>query len=562
MSRILGLNIGRTKHGKQLKDGATCILEDGNITVAIAEERVSRIKNAGGFTNSLTYCLSSTGYRLDDFDLIIMSTCCEDASSQEVEGLAIGNKSKLQFIPSHHLSHAYSAFCVSPFDRSLIVVMDGGGNTFGTSKHIEWWKNYREQNSYYIGDGTNITLIDRDFDRPFEVGFGEAYRYFTYYLGWQSSVNAGTIMALAAYGDPKRFANVNIFMFDKGHLQCSLINDPFNPFDVIRNFAKSIGSDLGNPRDKSDQITQIHYDLALLIQNQLEEALVKKINYLYEQTGIQNLCIAGGVGFNCLANSRILERTPINNIFVQPAAGDQGQALGNTLYGYHHLYNKQRSFVMTNAYTGIDYSKHINDALFKQLIGDRFRWVRSENIAKDSAYLISEGFVIGWFQGKSEYGPRALGNRSILADPRSNTVKNLLDQDVKKREWFRPYAPSILKEFATEFFCLVGESPFMTLTAQVRNEKAYLIPAVLHVDKSARLQIVSKDQNLLFYELINEYRKITGIPLVLNTSFNGRDMPIVETPEDAILCFEVSPGMDALIIENYIIMRNHRIIIQ
>jgi carbamoyltransferase len=554
--KVLGLNLGVTRTGKKLKDGGACIIEDGRITVAIAEERVCRRKFAGGFKYALKYCLDASGLELEEFDTIVVSSCCEDVFPRAVDGLPFQDVSRVHFVPSHHLSHAYSAFCVSPFDRALIVVMDGGGNVIGNQKHLDWWRNPREQNSYYIGEGTSIRLIGRDFDEPFEVGFGEAYRCFTYYLGWPSSSYSGKTMALAAYGDPDRFSSLSLFEFENGRLRCKLANDPLHPIAMLERFAKECGDDLRKPRLQNEEIDQQHEDLARFIQVQLEEALVAKINYLCRETGIRDLCIAGGVGLNCLANTRILRDTPVQNLFVQPAAGDQGQALGNALYGYHHIFGKPRGLVMTNAYLGRDYSTDIHNLDFEMFAADEFKCVRSANIVQDAARLIADGYIVAWFQGRSEYGPRALGNRSILADPRRAGSKRLLDEKVKHREQFRPYAPSVLEEHASQFFDVKVDSPFMLLVATVKPNNRALIPAVAHVDGTARLQTVSQRDAPRFYELIDTYKRLTGVPVLLNTSFNGREEPIVETPEDAIRCFKEN-GIDALIIGDYLFTKRH-----
>ena len=552
--KVLGLNVGTTRTGKNLKDGGVCIIEEGRIKIAIAEERVSRVKHAGGFKCALEYCLDANGSELDDFDAIVVSSCCEDVCCRGIDGLHVRDVTKIHFVLSHHLSHAYSAFCVSPFDRALIIVMDSGGNIIGKQKHSDWWRDRREQNSYYVGDGTSIRLIGRDFDEPFEVGFGEAYRCFTYYLGWPSSSYAGNTMALAAYGDPERFAGLNLFRFENDRLGCRLRNDPLHPVAMLERFAGECGVDIGSPRFQDEEICKHHKDLARFIQVQMEEALVAKIRVLCHATGIKDLCIAGGVGFNCVANTRILEDTPVRNLFVQPAAGDQGQALGNALYGYHYLLGKPRELIMTNAYLGRDHSVDICDSIAEMLTSGDFTCVRSANIAQDAARLIADGHIVAWFQGRSEYGPRALGNRSILTDPRRLENKRLLDEKVKHREQFRPYAPTVLKEHVAEFFDFKVDSPFMLLIAAVKPSKRSTVPAVVHVDGTARLQTLSQRENPRFYQVLTAFKNLTGVPVLLNTSFNGKEEPIVETPEDAIRCF-TDHGIDALAIGDYLITR-------
>lgn len=553
MTRVLGLNLGKTRNNKLLKDGGVCILRDGQIEVAIAEERVSRHKYAGGFQQALAYCLDATKTPIDDYEAIVVSSCCEDVCPRELDGINVKDKAGVHFIPSHHLSHAYSAFHVSPFEKALILVIDGGGNVIGTQANPDWWLHRREQNSYYIGEGNRIELIGRDFDGPGEVGLGEAYRCFTYYLGWPSSVYAGKTMALAAYGDPERFSGIDLFDFIDGQLRCRLDNNPFHPIAMLNQFAREHNLSLGEPRVEEGEISQDHKDLAYFIQSQLEEALVAKVRFLHAETGIKNLCIAGGVGLNCIANTRLLQDTPIERLFIQPAAGDQGQALGNALYGYHALLNKPREFIMSNAYWGRSYTNDIQSLDLDSFSGNKLMIIHSDNVAKDAAKLIYQGFIVGWFQGKSELGPRALGNRSILADPCHIKSKYRLDEEVKQREWFMPYAPSVLEEFANVFFD-IGKSPFMLLAANVKANAANKIPAVVHEDGTARLQTVSKQENPRYYDLIDAFRELSGIPMVLNTSFNGRGESIVETPEDAIQCFR-DHNIDFLVIGDYIISK-------
>lgn len=548
--QVLGINLGATRHGKLLKDGGACIIQDGKILVAVAEERACRKKHAGGFTKSLEYCLNATGLKLEDFQAVVVSSCCEDFFPREI--CDVNCDSRLWFVPSHHLSHAYSAFFVSPFEQALVIVMDGGGNVLGRQTHLEWWKNFREQNSYYIGEGNSLTRIGRDFESPYEAGFGEAYRCFTYYLGWPSSDYAGKTMALAAYGDPERFTRTDLFYLDGEKLGCRLRNDPLNPIQMLLRFSKEYQVQIDPPCSEGQELTQCHKDLARFIQDQLEQALLKKVELLCKKTGITNLCIAGGVGLNCVANAKILESTSVRDIFIQPAAGDQGQALGNALYGYHGLMGQPREIVMKNAYFGQEYTLNLD--FLSDFIDGEFTITRSQNIAQDVAEMIANGLLVGWFQGRSELGPRALGNRSILADPRNIENKRRLSEKVKEREWFRPYAPSILEECVDEFFTPRLISPFMLLAAEVKCDKRDRIPGVVHKDGRARLHTVSREDNPLFYEVIDSFRKITKIPLVLNTSFNGRGEPIVETPQDAFQCFK-EHNLDRLVIGDYVISR-------
>src|SRR5579885_1978174 len=342
--KVLGVNLATNSRDKVLRDGGACVVIDGQVVIAIAEERVTRVKTASGFARSVSYCLDSLDIKLGDLDAVVVSSCLDlDRQDKKLWGFHGIEEDKLHYLSSHHLSHAYSSFMVSPFDEALIIVMDSGGNFLDNDSISadEWWKCRREQNSYYIGRGNEITLIGRDFDKPFDVGFGEVYRAFTYYLGWHSYVHSGKTMALSTYGSPERFKNVELFRTREDRLVSLMKNDPLNPIKMIQQFAQRIGIDFGEPRNPDEPIEDIHRDLAYLVQNRFEKALMEKITLLYKLTGIKNLCLAGGVALNCVANSKILTTTPIENLFVVPAAGDTGQCLGNALYGYYSLLNQQ-----------------------------------------------------------------------------------------------------------------------------------------------------------------------------------------------------------------------------
>jgi carbamoyltransferase len=310
---------------------------------------------------------------------------------------------------------------------------------------------------------------------------------------------------------------------------------------------------LGKERAPESKIEQRHCDIASSLQKFTEDVLIKAANNLYRETRLDKLCLAGGLFLNCLANNKILEHTPFKEIFVQPAAGDSGGALGVASYIYHSLLGKERNYVMEDACLGPDFSRtRIRRALVNA--GINFREMEDGDLFKYAAGLILQDKIVGWFQGQMEFGPRALGNRSLLANPCNPGMKDILNSKVKKREPFRPYAPVVLEERADEFFRIKQPSPFMLIAGSVREEKAAVIPAVTHVDKTARVQTLSRKANPRLWQLIKEFEQLTGIPLLINTSFNLRGEPIVCTPEDAVSCFKRS-RMDCLILDNCIAER-------
>lgn len=527
--RILGVNLGATKGGKKLKDGGACVIESGEVQVAIAEERVSRVKSRGGYQLSLGYVLDYLGEPIESFDAVVVSTCCEELLVPGEVNDPMLRKARRLLTLGHHESHAYSAFFASGFDRALIIVMDAGGNTLVPCNGIGWWRYPREQNSYFVGEGTTIKLIDRDFDSPYEVGFGEVYRAFTYYLGWPSYVHSGKTMALAAYADEEVIRDSFLFIMDSsGHIRSKLRADPLNPIKMVRNFAQEYRVVIPPARCPGDPITQEHMNLAGVVQSSLEKALLEKIRMLTKKTGITDVCLAGGVALNCVLNGKILNETSVRRLFIQPAAGDQGQCLGNAYYGLLQLSGERiRNIKPFDPFLGRPYA-----TLEFTPSSNGWQPLDTGQPLKLVAQLLADGKLVGWFNGQSEFGPRALGNRSILADPRRLESKYRL-LGVKGREWFMPFAPSILWEYQSEFFELDRESPYMSLASPVKPSKRRLVPAIVHQDGTSRPQTVTANTNPIFYQLLVEFHKVTGIPLLLNTSFNRKGEPIVETPQDA-----------------------------
>jgi carbamoyltransferase len=530
MSHVLGVNLGSTGYGKSLKDGGACLIEGGRITVAIAEERISRVKHAGGFTQAMQYCLEYAGLSANDLDLVVASSCCEKLRSVEEVAKLVGVAAKKVAVVSHHLSHAHSAFWASPFTEAIIIVMDAGGNVIGPQDSNQWWQWPREQQSYYLARGSQIQLIDTDFNNPFEAGFGEVYRAFTHYLGWDSYTQSGNTMALAALPCKTSYDRGHVFTFDGESIHSQIRADPRNPIDMVRCFADKEGLHFPSPRTDGQDITDAHIAVAQLVQSSLEEALVAKVKYLMQRTGVTNVCLAGGVALNCVANSRLLKDAGVENLFVQPAAADTGQCLGNASYGMHQL-----GLSRTDARTPFDVY------LGRQVIPPRqperyenadIRIVKAANPLQYVAGQLAQGKVVAWASGRSEFGPRALGGRSLLGDPRNQTVRRRL-LNIKGRESFMPFAPSVLFERQSEYFELSIDSPYMLITSKVHLAKRSQIPAVVHSDGTARVHSVRKDRVPEFHKLIEYFADITAIPMVLNTSLNRKGEPIADSFEDA-----------------------------
>jgi carbamoyltransferase len=551
---VAGVNSGVTRSGRPLKDGGACLLKDGKVIVAVAEERLSRQKHAGGFSRALDYCLSAASCSISDVDMVVVSTCAERPLEDGCDiGLFIA-PNKIRAMPSHHLSHAYGAFFTSPFDEAVIMVVDNEGNTVGDREDTVYWNNRVERNSYYIGSGDRIQLLHTADDclDDQELGPGEAYRHFTYFLGWHSYVYAGKTMGLAPYGHRESFGNLRVFDLSANQIRSLLRNGRESPPKAVADLAREQGVIVGPARMPNEQITQRHCDVAAVIQDELERALIFKAQALYERTGIKKLCLAGGIALNCVANRKILNKTPFENLYVCSAPGDSGQCIGNALYGWMELAGRPRPVAPFKPCAGRRYRK---SELTAALAGskDRVTWARAVDVARDAAHLVANGHVIGWFQGRSELGPRALGARSILADPRQSAMRDYLNLVVKRREPFRPYAPSILQSERKAYFDLSQDSPFMELTGVVAPQMRHRIPAVTHVDGSARPHTVA-DSDGIFADLIRAFRKLSGIPLMLNTSFNLGGEPIVESPADAIECF-LRSELDVLVMHDFIVRR-------
>lgn len=565
-------------------DVSACLLRDGAIAFAIAKERITREKHASGFYKEvIDYCLDAEGITLDDVDLVVRNCYILPVAEMEERlvyqdrpgflaeferaealkhPLYLSRSDKVVSI-SHHLAHAYSAFAVSPFEEGAVMIVDGVGSY--RSDVVEPYPSTdtatplaRESESYYTFDGSRIECLkkvwmepDRGFlsDEFYNMpGLGALYsRASTYIFGdWNK---CGELMGLAPYG---RREQVKPLL----ELAGGTLHVPPWTTDFKQPYLLDCGSWEASPSMRHWE------DLAWRVQDDTENVLLARASWLRETTGAKNLCVAGGVALNCVANGRLARESGFDNVWIQPAAGDDGIAIGCAYYGYLEILKQRRGFVMDHSYAGKRYSdQDVANATQKFLVRIQTSTTRREDICRETARLLAERQVIGWFQGGSEFGPRALGNRSLLADPRQADMKDILNRRVKHRQSFRPFAPIVLAERAREVFEGEEDSPFMLIAKRVRPEWQKRIPAVVHVDGTARVQTVREATNPLLYRLLREFEALTGVPVLINTSFNVKGEPIVETPHDAMICF-LTTGIDNLVLHDTLISKNrlHRIV--
>ena len=546
----------------EMHDSAACIARDGHILFAVAEERISRLKHDARFPSlSIEACLAAAGIRADQLDFVCFGwPPAIEALKHDLKCMATGSlplnyvdlvstvrrnlnhtrkqngkkqflarfptKAQFRFV-EHHLAHAISTYSFSGFDDAAVLVLDGRG---------AW-----EASSLWHGrDGR----LEHVWTIPWPNSLGLFYAQFTQYLGFQPYSDEWKVMGLAPYGEP----GVNLRDF--------IIPDD-NPYKVSTRLLlddkpaplAGITARLGPPREAESEIDPKHKNLAFAVQDACEEAMMTLARAAVVKTGSRNICLAGGVALNSKANGKILSSGIVDRIFVQPAAGDDGVCLGAALAPYLDNGGKLPMHKMRHAYLGAENS---DEEIEKALTTYKLRATRVADPAAAAAEMLAKGKILGWVQGRMEFGPRALGARSILADPRDPEMNAKVNNAVKFREWWRPFAPSMLAEVAGEYIESATDSPFMILTAQVKPEKRSVIPSVTHVDGSARPQTVERDVNLLYWRLIREFGNRTGVPVVMNTSFNLRGEPIVSTPTDAVRTF-FSSGMDALVIGNFVV---------
>ena len=547
----------------QMKDASACLVVDGEVVHAVAEERLSRVKHDGSFPlRAIESCLAHASVRASDIDCLsfgwsparraflrdltdyvslkrpadyvnVTSSVRYFISMTRQQGGAAlfqdhfgVTQPNVRFV-DHHLAHAISAYAFSGLDDSAVLVLDGRGAWEATSL----WRGR---------DGR----LEHLWTISWPNSLGLFYAQFTEYLGFQAYSDEWKVMGLAPYGEPG--VDLSEFIVPEG-----------NPYRVAarvllgKNSAPmaKIEARLGPSRAPESEIDSRHKNLAYAVQDACERAMLNLARSAVKQTGCRNLCLAGGVALNSKANGKILSEGIVDRIFIQPAAGDDGGCLGAALAPYLDKGGKLPLHKMRHAYLGPESS---DAEIEKALRTYKLRTTRVADPANVAAEHLANGKILGWFQGRMEFGPRALGSRSILADPRDPEMNTKVNNAVKFREWWRPFAPSMLAEVADQYIESATDSPFMILTSQVRSDKRSVIPSVTHVDGSARPQTVERDVNPLYWRLINEFGQRTGVPVVMNTSFNLRGEPIVCTPTDAIRTF-FSSGMDALMIGSFLV---------
>lgn len=541
-------------------DAGACLISNNNIC-AISEERLTRIKYDGGFPKeAIKYVMKYFNLKkLSEIDLVLFDKLgTNEYKKKTIQELRkIGYKKEILCI-NHHDAHAASAFFTSPFTESAILVIDGFGTSVSEDMenfHYLFLLNeilnpIRETQTIYIGRKNEIKLLRKTFTTPqFQFGIGLFYAFVSKFLGF-GDLGAGKLMALAAYGGKKKILNKNFLKMLNGEVfgAGDKNKDPVD-FANLQYYGEKIFN-YSIPLKENRPIKKIYAEIAYFAQKELEKAVLYLVNDFYDTTKLKNLCYSGGVALNCLTNTKIIEEGDFKNVFIQPAATDTGIPLGCALYGYHIIKKMPRKFIMKDVFLG---KKYTEDEILSRLKKVKnISYSKPTNLTNKIAQHISEGKIIGWFEGRSELGPRALGHRSILADPRSPKIKKTLDEKVKHREWFRPYAPAVLEEFANEYFEINWESPFMLYAAKVRKGKKHLIPAVIHVDGTVRVQTINKKILPRFHQLIKEFYNLTNIPLLLNTSFNVAGEPMVETSKDALSCF-LKTNIDYLVLENFLV---------
>jgi carbamoyltransferase len=581
-------------------DASAALLRDGRLIAAAEEERFTRKKHDYEFPqNAIDFCLMAGGLKATDLDYVaffekpfikferlLLSSMQTFPRSHRVFREAmitwLGDKlwvktliqkrlgvpaSKILF-SEHHLSHAASAFLCSPFEEAGILTVDGVG---------EW-----TTAAMGIGKGTEIKLL-KEIRFPHSLGL--LYSAFTAFLGFEVNEGEYKVMGMAPFGKPKYadkvYKLIRVGRDSSFELDMDYFSFHHSPDQTFNNeFVKLFGAprnpralfftpDTGYPSyfgdkpsnyDRLGKENQHYADIAASIQTVTEEVLLGMARQVHKELGVKRLCMAGGVALNSVANGRILRETPIEELFIQPSAGDGGGAIGAALYAYHTVLGKPRQFVMEHAYWGQEHSASETEAFLKQKGIPYERLEQEEKLIDRIVDNLQRGKVIGWSQGKFEWGPRALGNRSILADPRRAEMKDIVNVKIKFREPFRPFAPSVLSEKAGDYFALsdaAGHFParFMLYVVDVKPEKRETIPAITHVDGTGRLQTVRQELNPRYYRLIESFGQATGVPIVLNTSFNLKGEPIVNTPQEAFNTFSRS-GMDTLVLGNYVIEKS------
>lgn len=568
MSWILG--IGGYSH-----DASAALLKDGKLTAAVQEERLTRIKHAGGFPYaSIKYCLEAGGITEDDVSAVafyakrsnwdkylwdalkasvrhVGYTCSHPRGLVTTVGYRVYRSLNFRadlarffhdtkfskrrfFFIDHHACHAAAGYFSSPFDEAIVLCLDGGGDGRTTTA--------------WLGRGARLTELPPSINHPHSLGL--IYTRVTRYLGFPAPGDEYKVMGLAAHGKPVYLNKIRemIRLSSSGgyRLNMAYFNYQFD-YALSGLFERTFGP----PRRHGEPLDERHADIAASLQRLFEEVVLYLSIHLKRRAGIRDIAISGGSALNCLANGRLLSSGEFDRVFVPPAAGDLGTSIGAAQYHYYMaLGGTERAELRTDGW-GPEFD---DDAVLHELTRTGLRFGRLDQPAEAAARILAEGKVVAWFQGRMEFGPRTLGFRSILGDPRSVEIKDRINRTVKFRDEFRPFAPSILREHAKAYFGVDCDSPFMTLTFDVLADKRKEIAGVVHVDNTARVQTVSREDQPLYYDLIDHFYRLTGVPVVLNTSFNLAGEPIVCSPHDALRTFFTS-GIDVLIMGRYIVTK-------
>lgn len=576
---ILGIN---AYHG----NSSAALVSDGRLIAAVEEERFNRVKYAAGFpAAAIRYCLEAAGITLAEVDHVAiprnpwarlgtkllyalkMPSFARERAKVLARFVGIPEALAQAFDVApdrirarfhrveHHQAHLASTFFVSPFEQAALLSADGLGDFASTM--------------WGTGKGNSMRIAG---SIAFPHSLGMYYTAVSQYLGFRKFGDEYKVMGLAAYGESAYLDEFRRIVRTNGGIGFRLGLEYFRHHrtgpemtwsdagktpELGAMFSGHMAERLGPSRDPAAPVEKVHRDGAASLQARLEEVLFEMLRALHARTGQKAVCLAGGVAFNCVANGKIFDQTPFEQIFVQPAAGDAGLAVGAAYFVHHQVLGQPRSFVMENAYWGPGYTpEQVRAAVAASRLrgeGMEIAELPEEEIAKESAKEIAAGKILGWFQGRAEWGPRALGNRSIVADPRRADMKDILNARIKHREMFRPFAPSVLAEATGEYFEKSYPSPFMTQAYSVRPEKREAIPAPTHVDGTGRLQTVTREANPRYWRLIREFANLTGVPVVLNTSFNDNE-PIVCRPEEAIECF-LRTKMDVLVLGDTLVRK-------
>lgn len=552
-------------------DSAAALFRGGKLLSAVQEERFSRIKNDASFpTHAVKYCLKANALRITDidyvafyekpllkFERILQSyfTTAPKGMMSFLQAIPLWLKKRLWIAQTirkeleyrgetlfidHHMSHAAGSFLLSPFKNAAIITVDGVG---------EW-----TTTAIGYGSGSEIAL---ESEIRFPHSLGLLYTACTYYLGFRVNSDEYKVMGLAPYGKPKYYETFRRELIDIKRDGSFRLNTDYFPYThslyMINERFEGLFS---HPkRSKNSELNDFHADFAASLQKITEEIIMNLATEAYSRYGSDNLCLSGGVALNCSSNGKLYYKSPFKDFFILPAAGDAGGAVGSAAYVSNTLLKECRS-VFQHSYLGPRYS---NDNIISLLDskGIKYQVLSEQSLIDLVAKRISEGMIVGWFAGALEYGPRALGNRSILADPRDPLMKDKVNKSIKFREAFRPFAPVVLEERMSEYFDTEMSSRYMLFTFNVRKEKQGVIPAVTHIDNTSRIQSVTRESNQRLYDLIRAFERITGIPVLLNTSFNIQGEPIVASPNDALTTFTKS-GLDLLVLENCVITKGNK----